>query len=45
MPVSSFDFDVITGPSTSREAPDAPPPQDKPPAPPTGAQPAALPTR
>lgn len=36
MPASSFDFDVITGPSTPRETT---PPQDKPAAPPSDALP------
>ncbi len=30
MPASSFDFDVITGPSTPREAPPQPQPQTAP---------------
>ena len=41
MQASSFDFDVVTGPSTPREAPQQPQPQT----PPAGSQPAPSPTR
>ena len=40
MPAQSFDFDVITGPSTPREPQDAVPQPDKASAPPTGTPPA-----
>jgi hypothetical protein len=40
MQASTFDFDVITGPSTPREERDDAPPQDQPQTPPAKAEPA-----
>ena len=45
MPAQSFDFDVITGPSTPREPRDPAPQPDKAPAPPGSATTAAARTR